>query len=89
MTAQAEKVLVLGRDAVGIVAENGFMRFYLTDCCGASAKGMEHGVGCRACHRGIDPWLGDAGANGENLCGGPLIEVFGDGLDYNDWMATR
>jgi len=31
---------------------------YVTDCCDASAKGMENYVGCRSCYREIDPSLG-------------------------------
>lgn len=32
--------------------------WYLTPCCDASAKGMEWGIGCRACHREVDPSYG-------------------------------
>lgn len=34
--------------------------YYLTGCCAASAKGVEHGVACRACYSLIDEWTGDA-----------------------------
>lgn len=55
-------VFVLGRDEVGTVAENRSMdppfRYYLTDCCGASAKGLEDYVGCRSCYEEIDPGIG-------------------------------
>jgi hypothetical protein len=32
----------------------------LTPCCGASAKGGEYGIICRACYHDIDPALGMA-----------------------------
>ncbi len=58
----ASTVFVLGRDAVGTVAEDRELdppfRYYLTECCGASAKGLEDYVGCRACYAEIDPSLG-------------------------------
>lgn len=31
----------------------------LTPCCRATAKGLEDGVGCRACYRLIDPKYGE------------------------------
>lgn len=34
--------------------------YFLTDCCKASAKGVEHGVACRACYRLVDERLGMA-----------------------------
>ena len=63
MTAiDRDEIIVLGRDAVGAVAEShecGIQtRYYLTDCCGASAKGCDGYIGCRACYREIDPLLG-------------------------------
>lgn len=36
------------------------MAYYLTGCCGASAKGVEHGVACRSCYSLIPDWMGDA-----------------------------
>jgi hypothetical protein len=60
-----DTVTILGRDDVGIVAEvaegTWRMRYYLTDCCQASAKGSANsstGVCCRGCYREIDPALG-------------------------------
>ena len=95
MTAvDREAVTVLGRDSVGTVAENGYMRFYLSGCCGASAKGCgpydeydEGYVGCRACYADIGFEMGDARSPGEDLIGGPLIEIYGDGLPYDGWKA--
>lgn len=34
----------------------------LTDCCGATAKGLEDYVGCRKCYEEIDPRYGDCEA---------------------------
>lgn len=34
--------------------------FPLTPCCGASAKGMELGLACRACYGDIPDWFGMA-----------------------------
>jgi hypothetical protein len=31
---------------------------FVTDCCGASAKGCDGYTGCRACYAEIDPGLG-------------------------------
>lgn len=39
-------------------AHNGEGLYYPTECCGASAKGMEGGVGCRACYAEVDTRLG-------------------------------
>lgn len=93
-------VFVLGRDAVGIVAEDrdpGFkdgkpFRFYLTDCCYASAKGCEGYTGCRACYGEIDPNLGGCPGLGGTLWNPVevplnLTEVFGDGLPYDEFVA--
>lgn len=105
-------VFVLGRDAVGTVAEDRSsdppFRYYLTECCGASAKGLEDYVGCRACYGEIDPALGgcpdsktvlvktqpESGGIRDNNFDGwwvsqdvplSLIEVYGDGLPYDEW----
>jgi hypothetical protein len=91
---------VLGRNEIGVVAEteDGF-RFYLTPCCGASAKGMEDYIGCRACYREVDSALGgipaEAGSPGYQVVmsfggydireDGPLIEVYGDGVPLEQW----
>lgn len=100
----ASGVIVLGRDDVGIVAESDGMRYYLTECCGASAKGGEYGTVCRACYEDIDPALGGlpdseltvtVGAGGwvTDLDFKPvplrLTEVFGDGIPYETWKAQR
>ena len=57
---QLPTVRKLGRDDVGLLAESDGIVYYLTDCCEASAKGLEDYVGCRACYREIDPALGMA-----------------------------
>lgn len=91
-------VRVLGRDAVGTVAESDGLRYYLTDCCGASAKGCDGYTGCRACHAEVDPALGGI-PDGAFVTDGPgstryvkrpltLVTVYGDGLDYDAWRAT-
>lgn len=52
---------IIGRDDVGTIAESDGFRYYLTDCCRASAKGSVNsptGVCCRACYAAIDPDLG-------------------------------
>lgn len=93
-------IFVLGRDSVGTVAEDRSMtpafRYYLTECCGASAKGMADYVGCRSCYEPIDEALGDVPdrdmrltATGLEIVEVPLalVEVFGDGLPYDVWKA--
>lgn len=87
----SDTVIVLGRDATGyLVAENTetmsdgrvwSMRYYLTDCCLASAKGCDGYIGCRACYQEIDDLLG-----GEPMA---LTETFGDGLPYDTYKAKR
>ncbi len=54
-------VTIVGDDGVGLVAESASMpgfRYYLTDCCLASAKGSMGAVVCRCCHQEIDDALG-------------------------------
>lgn len=68
-------VLVLGRDDIGLIAEGDGMRYYLTDCCIASAKGMEDGTGCRGCYNLIDASLG-----GLPPQSGPVPNPLGDGI---------
>lgn len=77
---EVPEVLVLGRDGTGVVAESHGMRYYLTDCCGASAKGSGDGIVCRGCYEYIDPWLG-------GLPDEPLSEVYGDGIGWDEWRA--
>lgn len=69
-----ETVTVVGRDEISQIAkmefESGAVMFYrLTNCCGASAKGVEYGthVACRACYQTIDPEMGDAWGSAEEL----------------------
>jgi len=73
-THRLPTVRVLGRTArTGmLVATDDEMPFYwfLTDCCRASAKGVEWGVACRACYGEIDPSFGglyDAAFDGDIL----------------------
>lgn len=93
-------VIVLGRDEVGVVAESDGFRYYLTPCCGASAKGLEDYIGCRACYVEVDPSLG--GVPDKTMHWDPttrqvtfetkpiaFVEVYGDGIDYDDWKARR
>lgn len=89
--------IVLGRDEIGVVAESDGLKFYLTECCGASAKGLENYVGCRSCYQEIDPILGSVPDKELVHEGGKisfvpregwhLIEVYGDGLPYDVWKA--
>lgn len=108
MTAVSD-VVVLGRDQIGAVAEADGVRYYLTECCGASAKGCDGYIGCRACYHEVDPRLGGVPDKGmvlvrekpewgirDDTLGGwwvfqprPIqwVEVYGDGLPYDDWKA--
>ena len=56
-------VTIIGRDEVGLIAETDETgvkwRYYLTDCCLASAKGLADYIGCRSCYAEVDPALGD------------------------------
>lgn len=99
-TAQTSlEPLVLGRDDVGLVAESDGMRYYLTDCCLASAKGCDGYVGCRACYQEIDPELGgipdkvwgrkDDGGFGFVPVPLALTEVFGDGIPHSVYKTTH
>lgn len=59
-----DTVTIVGRDSLGLIAELGGMRYYLTECCRASATGVQvtpsnpAGVACRGCYQAIDPRLG-------------------------------
>lgn len=44
----------------GTFATSDGIIYFLTDCCGASAKGTERGTACRGCFRLIDQRLGMA-----------------------------
>ena len=50
----------IGRLVVTQIGPGANMVHYLTDCCGASAKGGERGTICRACYHDIDDELGYA-----------------------------
>ena len=99
----AEEYAALGgavpidEDGVGLVAEytgDGAaapgQRFYLTPCCGASAKGMEDYVGCRNCYEPIDPALGGIPPNGDTVDVDSLPEwaVNGAGEVVGRWMSA-
>jgi hypothetical protein len=51
-------VVIVGDDGTGLIAESEGFRYYLTDCCLASAKGSMGAVVCRCCYREIDDALG-------------------------------
>lgn len=53
-------VCIVGRDGVGFIATSPDLsfRWYLTDCCLASAKGSMGAVVCRGCYVEIDEALG-------------------------------
>lgn len=55
---------IVASDAYGnlvyFVDGNFGMLSRLTPCCGASAKGIEDYVGCRACYAEVEPIYGDA-----------------------------
>ena len=63
-----DPVSIIGRDHLGLIAQVGdgerAIRYYLTECCRASATGVQQtadnpaGVACRGCYRPIDPRLG-------------------------------
>jgi hypothetical protein len=78
----SDTVIVLGRTEVGAVAEGYGMRYYLTDCCGASATGTCSGdVACRSCYRDVDPGLGGLPV------WDPFVETYGDGISYDSWVS--
>jgi hypothetical protein len=60
----------VGRDTTGALYISDGMLFYVTDCCGGSAKGSANvatGVVCRACYTEVDPMLGMAWTGTEAL----------------------
>lgn len=92
-------VTVVGRDEVGVIAQSDGMSYYLTECCGASAKGCDGYIGCRACYQEIDPELGgtpdsvhrwDPQTHKLTIERKPLrlTEVYGDGIPYDKWVET-
>ena len=58
MTYVARVVAVEDGTGFQIAVNNEGDAFYVTDCCGASAKGCDGYTGCRACYEEIDPGLG-------------------------------
>lgn len=48
------------KSGVTICVWEGQFAYPLTECCGASAKGGEFGIVCRACYADIDPMYGMA-----------------------------
>lgn len=90
-------VTVLGRDNVGTVAESDGIRYYLTDCCAASAKGCDGYIGCRSCYEPVDDALGGLPDGDLTFADGrvefvskpmALVEVYGDGLPYSDFLTS-
>ena len=79
-------VRLVGRDEIGYVAQiDGWdHRYYLTDCCGASAKGVERGVACRSCYRLIDPMLGGTLSLEE-----PLLVTYTNGETFDSLHPDR
>lgn len=51
---------------VTVIVDEGIVSM-LTGCCAASAKGTEHGVVCRACHRALPPLAGAAALVGQPM----------------------
>jgi hypothetical protein len=49
---------IVATDEIGRIAESDGIRFYVTECCRASAKGGEFGTICRNCYSPIDARLG-------------------------------
>lgn len=93
-TSGCSKVMVLGRDSVGAVATSDGTMYYLTDCCGASAKGCDGYVGCRKCYQEVDPALGDVPNEEMHYHDGtwvfapkPLhfVVTYGDGISLAQW----
>lgn len=75
---------VVGEDWAGEIAVNNEGNaFYVTPCCGASAKGCDGYIGCRACYEEIDPALG----------GIPDVEWFAPSerariVKFNEWERS-
>ena len=51
------KYLVWGEDEVTIYSCEG-VKYPVTDCCQATAKGTEWGICCRACYEEVDSFYG-------------------------------
>jgi hypothetical protein len=68
------KTEVVGRDSISRILKttfpNGSVMFSrLSECCGASAKGVEYGthVACRRCYAELDPEFGMAWEDADDL----------------------
>jgi hypothetical protein len=78
MSAIIATVRYAGVDGISIAADHGDPDFGfhdpiyypLTPCCGASAKGMENGIGCRSCHQPVPDAFGAAWVGVEALTQG-------------------
>lgn len=94
----ADTRLVLGRDRNGpVVQDADGDTWYITDCCGASAKGGEMSIVCRSCYQDVDPALGDVpdadfvrhpDTGSWDFVKRPLqlTEVFGDGITVDAYL---
>lgn len=74
-------VLVIGRDVVGVIAESEGFRYYITECCAASATGTDDGTACRNCYSEVSDALGDVPSQ--------PTKVFGDGIRWEVWKARQ
>lgn len=54
----ADRVVGLSDEGYVVVEDDSGYRYGLTDCCHASAKGVEDGIACRSCYRDVDWSLG-------------------------------
>jgi hypothetical protein len=55
----AADIWIVGRDDTGLIVIDADGRpWYVTDCCRASAKGMDDYIGCRNCYHEVSPSLG-------------------------------
>lgn len=48
-------VLLIDRDGYNYRVDEHIGPWRMTFCCGASAKGLEDGIGCRSCYGDIEP----------------------------------
>lgn len=75
---------VIVSSSLAIVAESDGTRYYLTHCCGASAKGSGNsstGVCCRGCYREIPEWYGGMPAQT-----GSVRYALGDGVAHTEFV---
>ena len=63
--------------------------YYLTACCGASAKGAEKGTVCRACYTLIDSRLGMAWAADEFVSEYPAWAAHCGVVEFGDFTFDR